>query len=576
MSRHRALRQATGRITGRWQSEAVRRTARGGVAIALVASGVVACTTTNAPTQPRTAVVERTSVTSGVAASGSLASLTSQNLGFTKGGQLTAVDVKVGDHVTAGEVLANIDPFPAQQSLNQAQSQLASQQAALTRLTTSPVVQGNQASLDQARTILSKTKDQANAVQDADQTAIDNANRQLDTDKKTLDKAQDALRSAQSACNAASSGLASGSGSSGSGSSGSTSTGTGSPGTGSSHSGSWGNGSSNAAMNAMMMGSVAAASAPTTPTACTQVASAQSAVASAKSTVTADRNNVDAAQQKKDVDNQSGKLSIANAQQEVVSAQNALNSSASDRQPTINQQAGQVAAAQSAVDQAARDLQDTTLRAPVDGVVSALNGATGEFVAPSANTSALAPGSDATIPGTGGDSAASAAAPGGSASPVRPGGTQFLVLDNVDEFQVVLAFAETDAAAITAGQKVQLTFDAVPDLTLQGSVLSVSPTGTAISSVISYYVTVVLPKGDPRLKSGMTAQAEVLTRETPNVLAVPSAAVHTANGRGVVTVVQPDGTQRSAPVQTGVTGDGKTQILSGLTEGQQVVLPAAP
>jgi len=149
-----------------------------------------------------------------------------------------------------------------------------------------------------------------------------------------------------------------------------------------------------------------------------------------------------------------------------------------------------------------------------------------------------------------------------------------MVLDNIDEFQVVMAYTETDASSIAPGQKVRLTFDAVPDLELTGSVLSVSPTATAISGVISYYVTVVLPTGDPRLKSGMTAQAEVLTKEIPGVLAVPSAAVRTQNGTSVVTVLDSDGTQRTVTVQTGATGDGKTQILSGVTEGQQVVLPA--
>lgn len=562
MSRHRAPNRVADSVTGRWQSEALRRTARGGVAIALVASGVVACTTSNTPTQPRTAVVQRTSVTSGVSASGSLAALTEQNLGFVKGGQLTAVNVKVGDHVTAGEVLATTDPFAAQQALAQAQSQLNAQRALLTKITTSPVVGGNQDTLDQANKILSKTKAQADAVQEADQTAIDNANRQLDQDKKTLDKAQDALRSAQAACAAASSPppptMPSNPYSHGSASAGSPST-----------------GAVSSVSNALMLGTVSAMSAMTTPAACTQVASAQSAVAQAKSAVVADRNAVDTAEQRKEVDDQSGKLSVANAQQAVISAQNALNSSASDRSPSIAQQAASVTAAQAGVDSAARDVDDTTLRAPVDGVVSALNGAVGEFVAPSSNTSALAPGSDATLPGTNGVSAASAAA-AGAASPSRPGGTQFIVLDNIAEYQVVLAFSEADAANIAPSQKVQLTFDAVPDLTLQGSVLSVSPTGTAISGVISYYVTVALPTGDPRLKSGMTAQAEVLTKEVPDVLAVPSAAVHTQNGKSVVTVVQTDGTQRSVSVETGATGDGKTQIVSGLSEGQQVVLPAAP
>ena len=47
-------------------------------------------------------------------------------------------------------------------------------------------------------------------------------------------------------------------------------------------------------------------------------------------------------------------------------------------------------------------------------------------------------------------------------------------------------------------------------------------------------------------------------------------------GTSVVTVLDPNGTQRTVTVQTGASGDGKTQILSGVTEGQQVVLPATP
>jgi len=311
---------------------------------------------------------------------------------------------------------------------------------------------------------------------------------------------------------------------------------------------------------------------PATGSSSAACTSAQAAVTSAKSGVVTAQNNLDAAKQQQDVTEESGRLAVANAQQGVVSAQNALDQASSDRPSNISAQAGQVTAAQAAVDTAQRNLDDTTLRAPVDGTVSAVNGTVGEFVGASTGTSALAPGTDATLPGTNG--VASAAAAQAAATPTRPGGTQFLVLDNVDEFQVVTAYNESDAAAIAPGQKVRLTFDAVPDLEITGSVLSVSPTATAISGVISYYVTVVLPKGDPRLKSGMTAQAEVLTKEIPGVLAVPSAAVRTQNGTSVVTVLDSDGTQRTVTVQTGATGDGKTQILSGVTEGQQVVLPA--
>jgi len=541
VSRHRAQQQeGQGRIFGRWQNPVALRAARGVVAILLVASGVVACTTTTAPPRPNTAPVQRTSITSGVSATGSLTSITEQNIGFVTGGQLTAVNVKVGDRVTAGQVLATVDPFAAQQALDQARGQLRTQQANLNRLNNSPLVSGSQDTLDQAQKILDKTKAQAAAQNDAAATAVDNARRALNQAKKQLDKAEDAKDAACSSSAAAAMFASSGS---------TSSTTTNMPTT-------------------PTMPTVPSSSGPSSA-ACN---SAQAAVTSAKSGVVTAQNNLDAAKQQQDVTEASGRLAVANAQQGVVSAQNALDQASSDRPSNISAQAGQVTAAQAAVDEAQRALDNTTLRAPVDGTVSAINGVVGEFVAASSGTSALAPGTDATLPGTNG--VASAAAAQAAATPTRPGGTQFLVLDNVDEFQVVTAYNESDAAAIAPGQKVRLTFDAVPDVEITGSVLSVSPTATAISGVISYYVTVVLPKGDPRLKSGMTAQAEVLTKEIPGVLAVPSAAVRTQNGTSVVTVLDPNGTQRTVTVQTGATGDGKTQILSGVTEGQQVVLPA--
>jgi HlyD family secretion protein len=570
MSRHRAQKhQEPSRFSGKLQSPAMLRAMRGSVAIALVASGVVACATSSAPPRPNTAPVQRTSITSGVSAAGSLASVTQQNLGFTKGGQLTAVDVKVGDRVTAGQVLATIDPFAAQQALDQARGQLTTQQATLNKVTDSPAVSNAQATLDQAEKILQRTKDQADAVQQADETAIDNARRQLSQAKKAQDTAEDQLKADQAACGSSSSSSLSSSGSSGA----SPTNATKAPSSSAS--------SAVAAMVSMpsitSMTSSTSSTSATASAACAKVPSDQASVSQAKAAVVTAQNAVDSAKKQKDVDEENGRLAVANAQQGVVTAQNALNQASSDRPNDINAQSGQVSAAQAAVDQAQRDLDDTTLRAPVDGTVSAVNGTVGEFVAASSGTSALAPGSDAAIPGAGnGTGAASPAAAQGVASPTRPGGLQFLVLDNVDEFQIVASYSETDAAQIAAGQKVRLTFDAVPDAEATGSVLSVSPTATAISGVVSYYVTVVLPKGDPRLKSGMSAQAEVLTKEIPGVLAVPSAAVHTQNGMSVVTVLDPNGTQRTVNVQTGATGDGKTQILSGVTEGQQVVLPATP
>ena len=207
---------------------------------------------------------------------------------------------------------------------------------------------------------------------------------------------------------------------------------------------------------------------------------------------------------------------------------------------------------------------DTVLRAPVDGTVSVLNGAVGEYVGPSTGTSALAPGGGAAIPGT--EAAAVAAAVS------RPGGTQFLVLDGADTFRVVVPFEESDAARIAPNQNVDVSFDAVPDLVRHGTVLAVAPAATVTSGVVGYYVTIVLTETDPRLRDGQTAQAAVRTDELRDVPAVPNGAVRRQGGQTTVTVLGFDGSRRTVPVQAGVVGDDLTQVVSGLTVGDEVVV----
>jgi HlyD family secretion protein len=106
-------------------------------------------------------------------------------------------------------------------------------------------------------------------------------------------------------------------------------------------------------------------------------------------------------------------------------------------------------------------------------------------------------------------------------------------------------------------------------------VLSVAPSGTAISGIISYYVTVVLNEGDPRLKDGQTARATVVTQQVDNVLSVPNAAVRRQGSDSTVVVIGPNGEQRPVTFQAGVVGAERTQVISGLFDGQEVVIPAA-
>jgi HlyD family secretion protein len=492
---------------------------------------VTSCTGDEA-TRPQTASVERAAVTTGVSAVGSLSSVSKQNLGFPKGGQLTNVFVKVGDKVTAGQVLATVDDFAFQQQLHQLQGQLQSQQAMLNQLINSPAVDGAKDTLAQAEDTLDATKKQAQAVLDADETAIDSAQRQLDVDQKALDQAEDNLHDVREGCGD--------------------------------------DDDDDDDDDKSKLTSL-------NPS-CLTKSQAEQAVTAAKQKVAASKGTLDSAKEKHDVDKANGDLAVENAEQAVVNARNQANSASSDQPFEIEQQRGAVASAQAAVANAQRDVDNATLKAPVDGTVSAVNGVVGEFLSPGSGTSALAPGSGATIPGAGnpaGVAAAAAAQSGGAATPTTPGAGEFIVLDNIDAFQVVVPFNESDAATITPNQKVNVTVDAIPDLTLSGSVLSVAPSGTSIAGVISYYATVVVNGSDPRLKDGQTVRATVVTDEINNVLTVPSTAVRQENGRSMVTVVEPDGVQKSVSFQPGVVGADRTQVLSGLREGQQVLLPVA-
>ena len=493
---------------------------------AVLALIVLAACSSGPPSVGSTAIVARATITDQVSSSGAVAASASENVGFAKGGKLTSLKVRVGDRVTAGQVVATVDTFAARQVLKQQKANLAAQEAALDRVIDNPSVSGAQATLSQSRVILTATRRQISAVGTADDSAIHRARAQLRAARRTAAKADDAVDAAQAACKV-----------------------------------------------------------PGTPpaTCAAQVASASSSQASAEQGVEAAKTTLTAAEQKKKVDAAAGQVSVETSRQGVVTAQNALSSASSDRPHAIDQQLALVRGAEVLVRSAQKDVDDGTLAAPTDGVVSAINGVVGEYLAPSSGTTALAPGSRAAIPGSG--SAASGAGAGGAgagaggagagAAAIRPGGSQFLVLSRARSFQVVVPFEESDAAQIASGQRVSVRFDAIPGLTEDGTVVALSPSASAISGVISYYVTVRLEGRNSRLRDGQTARVDVTTAERENVLSVPNAAVRRQGDTDIVVVVEPDGRQRIVTIRAGLVGADRTEVLSGLSEGQRVILSSS-
>jgi multidrug efflux pump subunit AcrA (membrane-fusion protein) len=215
----------------------------------------------------------------------------------------------------------------------------------------------------------------------------------------------------------------------------------------------------------------------------------------------------------------------------------------------IAQAQAQVTSAQVQVDQARVTLAQTTLRAPVASTVTSISGTVGE-------DSSSATGS--TSSSTTGASSSSTTASG------------FVVIQGITHLQVTSMVAEADAAKVQVGDTATVTFSAL-DESARGRVTSIDLQDTVSNNVVRYGVTVTLSDTPRKVRLGQTASVSIVTGVARNVLTVPSSAVTSVGNNSTVTVLQ-NGQQSVRPVQVGLVGDSSTEITSGLSEGDVVVL----
>lgn len=129
---------------------------------------------------------------------------------------------------------------------------------------------------------------------------------------------------------------------------------------------------------------------------------------------------------------------------------------------------------------------------------------------------------------------------------------------------------ETDAAKIKADQRVTLTFDAIEDLTITGTVAEVDALGTVSQGVVSYDVKIVFDVQDDRVKQNMSVNAEIVVSSKTDVLLVSSSAIKTSGSESYVQILV-DGVPQKKTVVVGDSNDTITEIVSGLTEGEEVI-----
>lgn len=147
-------------------------------------------------------------------------------------------------------------------------------------------------------------------------------------------------------------------------------------------------------------------------------------------------------------------------------------------------------------------------------------------------------------------------------------GTSALRIDNLKTLVLDLNVSEVDISKIEVGQTATITFDAIADVTYQGQVEEVNRAGTTTNGTVNFSVSVIVTDPDDQVMPGMTAEAAIQVQKVENVLAVPSTAVVTRNGKSMVYLA--GGT--TLEVTTGVVTDTMTEITSGnLAEGDAVV-----
>ena len=157
--------------------------------------------------------------------------------------------------------------------------------------------------------------------------------------------------------------------------------------------------------------------------------------------------------------------------------------------------------------------------------------------------------------------------------------TAILTLANLKTLQVVASVDETTIRQISAGQDATITFDAFPGQSFQGKVLSVPLQGSLQGGVMVYAVPVSLTGADNlALLVGMTANVEVQVGQASDALLVPTLALTKANGLYQVLVpntADPNGDPVAVPVEVGLSDGTYTQITKGLNPGDQVVVQVA-
>jgi len=209
----------------------------------------------------------------------------------------------------------------------------------------------------------------------------------------------------------------------------------------------------------------------------------------------------------------------------------------------VAQAKAQIAQAKAALDNAEENLRYATITSPIDGEVLSKDVEVGDAV-----SSILVLGSQATLVMTLGDT------------------SEVYVRGKVDE---------SDIGKVYLGQTARIVVESFKDKAFQGKVTKISPLGVEKDNVTTFEVRVSIQNSTGELRANMSANAEIILEEKKGVLLAPEGAlVFDKDKSASVEIPDPkaDTGRRKIAVKVGISNGVKAEILSGLYEGQKVIL----
>jgi len=186
-------------------------------------------------------------------------------------------------------------------------------------------------------------------------------------------------------------------------------------------------------------------------------------------------------------------------------------------------------------------LKDTRVLAPIDGVVSSRDVQTGQII--SSGVSNVG------------------------------GGTAVMTISDLSRLFVIASVDESEIGGVETGQDVTVTADAYPEARFRGSVVRIATKGVDTSNVVTFEVKIeVLGRRKGLLRPEMTANVEILISERESALLVPADSVFRRKGKRMIRVAKGEDSFEEREVEVGISDGISTEIVSGLKEGEAVVV----